>query len=67
MSQFGMQVPGGRIKRGANADVYTGLAAVAVVFLIAAVAVMFRAASKVGKDSPIGLQTPGQIVLPPAK
>ena len=65
MSQFGMQVPGGRIKRGASADVYTGLAAVAVLFLVAAVVVMFMAAKKVGKDSnPIGLQDPGKIQLP---
>jgi hypothetical protein len=67
MSQFGMQVPGGRIKRGASADVYTGLAAVAVLFLIAAVVVMFTAASKVGKGSPIGLQEPGKIQLPAAQ
>jgi hypothetical protein len=68
MSQFGMQVPGGRIKRGANPDVYTGLAAVAVIFLIAAVYVMFVAASKVGKGgSPIGLQESGKIELTAAK
>ena len=68
MSQFGMQVPGGRIKRGASADVYTGLAAVAVLFLLAAVVVMFTAAKKVGKgDNPIGLQEPGKIQLPAAQ
>jgi len=65
MSQFGMQVPGGRVKRGASADVYTGLAAVAVLFLLAAVIVMFGAAKKVGKDgNPIGLQDPQKVVLP---
>jgi len=67
MSQFGMQVPGGRIKRGASADVYTGLAAVAVLFLLAAVIVMFGAASKVGNGSPIGLQDPQKIQLPAAQ
>lgn len=67
MSQFGMQVPGGRIKRGASADVYTGLAAVAVLFLIAAVVVMFGAAKKVGKgENPIGLQESAHIQLPAA-
>ena len=67
MSQFGMQVPGGRIKRGASADVYTALAAVAVIFLLAAVVVMYRAASSVGKGSPIGLQDPAHIELPVAR
>ena len=67
MSQFGMQVPGGRIKRGATADVYTAMAAVMIVFLLAAVVVMFQAASKVGKVTPIGLQDPAKIELPPAK
>ncbi len=67
MSQFGMQVPGGRIKRGASADVYTALAMVAVIFLLAAVVVMFKAASKVGKGSPIGLQESGKIELPAQK
>ena len=65
MSQFGMQVPGGRVRRGASPDVYTGLAAVATIFLIAAVVVMFLAARKVGTNgSPIGLQEPGKIALP---
>lgn len=65
MSQFGMQVPGGRVRRSASADVYTALAAVAVIFLVAAVVVMYFAGSKVGKDgSPIGLQDPTSIKLP---
>jgi hypothetical protein len=60
-----MHVPGGRIKRGASADVYTALGMVAVIFLLAGVVVMWRAASQVGKDgNPIGLQDPGQIKLP---
>jgi hypothetical protein len=60
-----MQVPGGRIRRGASADVYSALAAVAVIFLLAGVVVMWRAASRVGKDgNPIGLQDPQQIRLP---
>jgi hypothetical protein len=68
MSQFGMQLPGGRLKRGASPDVYTALAAMAVVFLLAAIAVMFVAGKKVGKDgSPFALQEEGRIVLPAAK
>jgi hypothetical protein len=35
MSQFGMQMPGGR-KRSNSPDVYTGLAVIATVFLAAA-------------------------------
>lgn len=70
MSQFGMQLPGGRLRRGASPDVYTALAALAVVFLIAACVTMFFAGQKVGKDgSPFGLQEagPGKIQLAPAK
>jgi hypothetical protein len=68
MSQFGMQLPGGRVKRGTSPDVYTALAAMAVVFLLAASIVMYFAGKKVGKDgNPIGLQDPAKIVLPAAK
>ena len=65
MGQFGMQLPGGRAKRGASPDVYTALAAMAVVFLIAALAVMFVAGGKVSKDpgNPFSLQEEGKIVL----
>lgn len=67
MSQFGMQMSGGRMKRGSTPDVYTALAAAATVALAVACAVMFNAASKVGKDgSPIGLQTPHDIKFQPA-
>lgn len=68
MSQFGMQMSGGRMgRRAAYPDVYTGLAVVACVFLIAAIVVMFSAGGKVGKGgSPFGLQSdePGKIELP---
>jgi hypothetical protein len=64
MSQFGMQLPGGRLKRGASPDVYTALAALAVAFLIAACVVMFFAGQKVGKDGqPWNLQEEGKIQL----
>jgi hypothetical protein len=68
MSQFGMQLPGGRVKRGASPDVFTALAGLAVVFLAAACIVVFTAGSKVGKDgSAFSLQDKDKIVLPVAK
>jgi hypothetical protein len=68
MSQFGMQMPGARLRRGATPDVYTGLAVIATAFMIAAAAVMYGAATKVGKGgSPFELQEPGKIELKSSK
>lgn len=69
MSQFGMQLPGGRARRAASPDVYTAMAFAAVVFLAIACGVMWRAGSKVGVEgSPFGLQEAKSIKLPkPAK
>ena len=50
MSQFGMQMPGGRGARGASPDVYTALMFVAVVALGVAVGVVWFAGGKVGPD-----------------
>ena len=36
MSQYGMQMPGGQLQRGAGMTVYTGLLALAVASLVAA-------------------------------
>ncbi len=64
MSQFGMQMPGGRMKRGATPDVYTGLMVLAVVALLAACALMYMQGAKVGVDgSALGLQDPDQISI----
>ena len=64
MSQFGMQMPGGRMRRGATPDVYTGLMALAVFALLAACAMVYVQGSKVGTDgSAIGLQDPARISL----
>ena len=64
MSQFGMQMPGGRLRRGATPDVYTGLMALAVVALLAACALVYAQGSKVGPDgSAIGLQDPAKISI----
>lgn len=50
MSQFGMQMPGSRARHSTSLDVYTVLAFVAVVFLIAGCVAMYIAAAKVGPD-----------------
>lgn len=64
MGQFGMQMPGGRVQRGASPDVYTGLMGLAVVALLAACVMMYIQGSKVGPDgSAIGLQDPAHISL----
>ncbi len=64
MSQFGMQMPGGRARRAASPDVYTALAFVAMAFLLVACFMMWTAGSRVGKDgSPFGLQEQGKIQL----
>lgn len=65
MSQFGMQMPGGRQSRSASPDVYTALMFIAVVALGAACALLWVQASKVGKDGvPYQLQEKDRIVLP---
>ncbi len=64
MSQFGMQMPGGRMRRGATPDVYTGLMALAAAALLAACAMVYVQGTKVGKDgSAIGLQDSDRISL----
>lgn len=65
MSQFGMQMPGGRAKRGASLDVFTVLAFLSVVMLAIACGVMWVAASKVGKGgNAFEMQEKGRIELP---
>ncbi len=62
MSQFGMQMPGGRMKRSASMNIYTGLLFVAVVSLAVACGVMYMAAAKVGANGdPFTLQEKGQL------
>ena len=64
MSQFGMQMPGGRMKRTASMNIYTGLLFVAVVSLAVACGVIYVAAAKVGANGdPFALQQPNQIKL----
>lgn len=47
MSQFGMQMPGGRAARAANPNAYTAILAFAAVSLAVATAVMWQAGTKV--------------------
>ncbi len=62
MSQFGMQMPGGRAKRSASMDIYTALGFAAVAFLVVASVMMWQAAAKVGKGgAPFELQKAGAI------
>lgn len=68
MSQFGMQMPGGRSKRGSSPDVYTGLLVVAAVCLLAACIFVFSAASKVGPNgSALDWQKSGSIQIKAGK
>ncbi len=61
MSQFGMQMPGGRAKKGGGVDLYTSLAFVALVFLAAGCVAMYFAAGKVSPTpgNPFELQKTG--------
>lgn len=64
MSQFGMQMPGGRMKRAASMNIYTGLLFCAVLSLAVACGFMWTAASKVGVGgSPFGIQNAAKISL----
>jgi len=68
MSQFGMQMPGARLRRSASPDVYTGLMVLSTAFLLAACIIMFGAASKVGKGgSAFTLQEAAKIEIAGAK
>ncbi len=48
MSQFGMQLPGGAVRRGPMMNVYTGLLLCAVAALAVACVVMYMQGSKLG-------------------
>jgi hypothetical protein len=65
MSQFGMQMPGGRARRAASVNVYTGLLFCAVIALAAACGFMWIAATKVSPTpgNPFEMQQAGQIKI----
>jgi hypothetical protein len=48
MNQMGMQMPGGKSRRGAGVDVYTALMFVATMCLLAACGFVFVQGAKVG-------------------
>lgn len=65
MSQFGMQMPGGRQQRSAGPDVYTALMFLGVVAMGVAVGMLWVAGSKVSPDgkTPFKVQDPDRIQL----
>lgn len=63
MSQFGMQMPGGRGRRGSTPDVYTGLLFLSVASLVAACLVLYFAGKRVGPEgNPLAMHEAGQTV-----
>ncbi len=69
MSQFGMQMPGGRARRSSSVNVYTGLLFCGVVALAVGCGFMWVAASKVSAKAgnPFEIQQAKQIKLAPKK
>jgi len=69
MSQFGMQMPGGRARKSASVNVYTGLLFCAVVALAVGCGFMYIAAAKVSPNpgNPFELQNAKSIKLAPKK
>ena len=64
MTQFGMQMPGGRQKSGSGPDVYTALMFLSVVAMGVAVAMLWVAGTKVAPDgNPLKIQEPHKIQL----
>lgn len=60
MSHFGMQMPGGRQQQQAGPDVFTALMFVGTVAMLAAVIMLWLAASKVSPTgSPFDVQEAG--------
>ena len=65
MADFGMQMPGGKVRHGPTPDVYSALMALACVALVAACVVVYQGAARVGPDgNAIGVQDPDNIKLP---
>ncbi len=68
MSQLGMQMPAAAGARKSTLNVYTGLALFAFASLLAAVAIMWQAGTKLGPSdqgpmAPIKLQQEGNVKL----
>lgn len=69
MSQFGMQMPGGRARRSASINVYSGLLFCAVAALAVGCGFMWVAATKVGPDAgnPFKIHETTPVKLPAAR
>ena len=64
MSQFGMQMPGGRGRSGPTPDVFTALMFVASIAMLVACGVLYYANSQLAPNSnPFDVQDPDRIVL----
>jgi hypothetical protein len=60
MSQFGMQMPGGRRRGGSSPDVYTGLLFLSVAALMAACLMLYFSGKAVGpQGNPLGMHEAG--------
>lgn len=67
MSQFGMQMPGGRVRARPGLDVYAGLLFLATVLLILAFVVVWIQGSKIAPDGdPLKIHEEGRVSLPSA-
>lgn len=69
MSQFGMQMPGAQRSRRAGLNIYTGMLACAVLFLAAAVAIVWIQGSKIapadaGPVAPLSVHEEGRVRIP---
>lgn len=63
MSQFGMQMPGGRAKSTPTLDVYSGLLFLAVAALATATAIVWIQGGKVGPEgNALALHEDGQAI-----
>lgn len=63
MSQFGMQMPGGRRRGGSSPDVYTGLLFLSVAALAAGCLMLYFSGKAVGpQGNPLGLHEAGASV-----
>ncbi len=63
MSQFGMQMPGGRQRQGSSPDVFTALLFISLAAVGVACFLMWQAASAIGPDGdPFGAHPEGQQV-----
>lgn len=62
MNQMGMQMPGGKARRGSSPDVFTALLFLATVLLLAACVMVYMQGSKIGPEgSAFKIQEEGKI------